>query len=67
MTRPTEPTIPTEGASEHSFTREKLVRLQEYIRKNGIPLAQIKRFIIKNTCVECEMQDGHRKVMSYGT
>jgi hypothetical protein len=67
MTKPIEPTIPAEGASEHGFTREKLVRLQEYIRKNGVPLDSIARFVIKNTCVECQLHNGHRKVLSYGT
>jgi maleate cis-trans isomerase len=67
MTRRTEPTIPAEGAAERGFTREKLVRMQEYVRTNGIPLSDIRTFIVKHTCIECVMADGHRKVLSYAT
>lgn len=63
MTKPVEPTIPTENQRGGVLTRSELVRIQECIRKTGIPLESVKRFVLKASCVEAILNSGARRVL----
>lgn len=52
MTAPTEATIATEAASRPSLTRREAVRVQEFLRKTGIPLGAVDHVVVKPKCVE---------------
>lgn len=66
MTKPVEPSIPTDIQVTKPVSRTQLVRMQEYVRKNGVALSEIALFVLKGTCVECVLHNGNRKVLSYG-
>jgi hypothetical protein len=58
--------LPAQADGVPTPTREKVVKIQEFFRKSGVPLEAVAGFVVKGTCVEALLKNGARRVYNYG-